>query len=104
MFGKYSEEGRMMRELLLKNKELEEIINRKEEEILDIKEACAEEFEKIKRLCYCNNYNGQFNSRDKIYEIANDNFVALAVDVLISKEEGDESKIIELSNTRKSSS
>lgn len=94
--GKHSEEA-------IKIKELEDVIKRKDKEIKDIKTECAEQFKKIKDICFSNEYNG-FNDKNaklrKIYEIASDNFSELVLDMVIdnTKEKG---KIIELSSTSK---
>lgn len=81
------------------NEELEQVIALKNQEIHDIKMGCAEEFKRIRNLCFCNDYNGQFNDSEKIkkiYEIAEDNFSALLTDLAIEEEIGTETKIIEL--------
>ena len=85
---KHSEEA-------IKIKELEDVIKRKDKEIKDIKTECAEQFKKIRDLCFSNTYNERFNKLKKIYEIADDNFSALLKDLIISDNSKSE-KIIEL--------
>lgn len=92
--GKHSYENRI--------RELENIIERKDREIIDIKEQCIKEFEHIKNLCFCNDYGGQLdNSKklSKIYEIAEDNIYALVKDMEIDEMIDEEAKIIELTTT-----
>lgn len=96
MIGKHSQEAQ-------KIKELQELIYRKEQEIKDIKTECADQFKKIKDLCFINEYNDKNAKLRKIYEIASENFSALVKDILINDTDEDEkTKIIELPNTRKS--
>lgn len=93
-FGKHSEDA-------LKIKQLEETLKLKEKEIKDIKTECADQFKKIKDLCFCNNYNGKLDKLRKIHEIASDNFSALILDIVIYDAPEEKGKIIELSNTHK---
>lgn len=96
MIGKHSQEAQEI-------KELQELIYRKEQEIKDIKTECADQFKKIKDLCFINEYNDKNAKLRKIYEIASENFSALVKDILINDTDEDEkTKIIELPNTRKS--
>lgn len=82
----------------IKIKELENVIALRDKEIQDIKTECAEQFEKIKNLCFINNYTDKFANIKKIFEIATDNFKALVVDVDITNDE-ENAKIIELAQT-----
>lgn len=96
MPGKHSNEA-------LEIKRLQELINRKDKEIKDIKTECADQFKKIKDLCFINEYNDRNSKLRKIHEIASDNFSALVRDIFINETDEDEiAKIIELPNTRKS--
>ena len=96
MMGKHSQEA-------LDIKKLQELIYRKDQEIKDIKTECANQFKKIKELCFINEYNDKNVKLRKIYKIASDNFSALVKDMLINDTDEDEkAKIIELPNTRKS--
>lgn len=79
--------------------ELKSVIELKNKEICDIKMGCAEEFRKIKDLCFCNDYNGQLNDNkklSKIFEIAEDNFSTLLTDLAIEEGIDTDTKIIEL--------
>lgn len=93
--GKHSEQVQEI-------KRLNEVVDRKDKEIKEIKTECAEQFKKIKDFCTCNDYNGRFNRIDKIYEIASDNFSALVDDLCVDKKEETKAKIIELSYTDQS--
>ena len=86
--GKHSEEA-------IKIKNLEDIVKRKDREIKDIKVECAEQFKKIRDLCFSNTYNERFDKLKKIYEIASENFSILVKDLIISNSDKS-SKIIEL--------
>ena len=86
--GKHSEEA-------IKIKNLEDIVKRKDREIKDIKVECAEQFKKIRDLCFSNTYNERFDKLKKIYEIASENFSILVKDLIISNSYKS-SKIIEL--------
>lgn len=93
MPGKHSNEA-------LEIKRLQELIDRKDKEI---KTECADQFKKIKDLCFINEYNDRNSKLRKIHEIASDNFSALVRDIFINETDEDEiAKIIELPNTRKS--
>lgn len=98
-FAKHTFEGQKIREL-------QEIIDRKDEEIKDIKVECAEQFRLIRDLCFINDYNDRNAKLRKIHEVASDNFSALVKDIIIADSEEniseDKSKIIELPTTRKS--
>lgn len=97
MLGKHSKEA-------IEIKNLEELIERKDKEIKDIKIECADQFKKIKDLCFINEYGDRNMKLRKIHEIASDNFTALIKDIIINETDEDErSKIIELPTTRKSS-
>lgn len=96
MKGKHSEE-------FLKIKELENVIKLRDKEIKDIKTYCAEQFEKIKDLCFINDYSDRNMKLRKIHEIASDNFSQLVTDMVIDEtDDSNRAKIIELPNTRKS--
>lgn len=96
MMGKHTEEAQ-------KIKQLEETIAAKDKEIKDIKTECADQFKKIKDLCFINDYGDKNMKLRKIHEIASDNFSALVRDIIINETNEDEkAKIIELPNTRKS--
>ena len=96
MLGKHSEEGQII-------KRLQETIDLKDKEITDIKRECADQFKKIRDLCFLNEYGG-LNDKNaklrKIHEIAADNFSALVKDLIISNTE-ETPKIIELPTNRK---
>lgn len=77
---------------------LKNVILLRDREIKDIKFECAKEFEKIKNVCFSNEYNGKYDKLRKINEIAKDNFLALVNDLVILEE----GKIIELPNTNQS--
>ena len=88
---------------LLEIKQMKETIKLKEREIVDIKTECAEQFKKIRDLCFANSYNNEQYKMKKIHEIASDNFSALFNDLAILESTEDKNeKIIELSNTRQS--
>jgi hypothetical protein len=99
MPGKHSQE-------LLEIKKLKELVELRNKEIKDIKVECATQFEKIKNLCFINDYNDKYLKLRKIHEIASDNFSALVKDIVISETDEEtpkgNAKIIELPNTRKS--
>lgn len=96
MMGKHTEEAQ-------KIKQLKETIAAKDKEIKDIKTECADQFKKIKDLCFINDYGDKNMKLRKIHEIASDNFSALVRDIIINETNEDEkAKIIELPNTRKS--
>lgn len=100
-FAKHTSAGIEINKLKEEKRLLEEIVNRKDQEIKDIKTECAEQFKNIKDLCFINNYGDKYLSLRKIHEIASDNFSALVKDIVIDSAE--ENKIIELPTTRKSS-
>lgn len=80
------------------NKQLKEVIKRKDREIEDIKRECANQFKQIRELCFCNSYGNKLDTRKrlvKINEIALENELALEKDLAIDKEV-EEAKIIEL--------
>lgn len=96
MLGKHSEEGQTI-------KRLQETITLKDKEITDIKRECADQFKKIRDLCFANEYGGKNDKSAKlrkIYEIAADNFSAIIEDLVIS-DSTDIAKIIELPTNRK---
>ncbi len=96
MPGKHSKEA-------LEIKRLEELVELRDKEIKDIKVYCADQFEKIKNLCFINEYGDRNIKLRKIYEIASDNFSQLVRDIVIDETDEDQkAKIIELPNTRKS--
>lgn len=85
--------------------ELENTIEYKDREIRDIKNGCIEEFKKIKDLCFCNDYNGQYDDKkklQKIFEIATDNYSILMKDIAIEDGIYGKTKIIELPKTDQS--
>lgn len=86
--GKHSDET-------IRIRNLEDIVKRKDREIKDIKCECAEQFKKIRDLCFSNTYNERFNKLKKIYEISDSNFSALLNDLIIS-DNSKTNKIIEL--------
>lgn len=77
------------------NIKLEETIKRKDKEIKDIKTECAEQFKRIKDICFSNTYNEKFDKLKKIHEIADENFLALLKDLIIA-DNSKSNKIIEL--------
>ena len=100
MPGKHSKE-------IIEIKALKEIIERKDKEIKDIKTECAEQFKRIKDLCFINDYGDKYAKLRKIHEIASDNFSVLVKDIIIAEqpeqqEQQEMAKIIELPTTRKS--
>lgn len=92
MTGKHSKEG-------LEIKRLQELVELRDREIKNIKIECADQFKKIKDLCFINDYNDRSLKLRKIHEIASDNFSTLVKDIVISETEG---KIIELPYTDQS--
>lgn len=96
MPGKHSKET-------LEIKRLEELVELRDKEIKDIKVYCADQFKKIKDLCFINEYGDRNMKLRKIHEIASDNFSQLVRDIVIDETDEDQkAKIIELPNTRKS--
>lgn len=96
MPGKHSKEA-------LEIKRLEELVELRDKEIKDIKVYCADQFKKIKDLCFINEYGDRNMKLRKIHEIASDNFSQLVRDIIIDETDEDQkAKIIELPNTRKS--
>lgn len=96
MPGKHTEEAQEI-------KRLKRLVDLRDKEIIDIKRECADQFKKIKDLCFSNEYGG-LNDKNaklrKIHEIAADNFSAIIQDLVIS-DERDIGKIIELPTNRK---
>lgn len=96
MPGKHTEEAQEI-------KRLKRLVDLRDKEIIDIKRECADQFKKIKDLCFSNEYGG-LNDKNaklrKIHEIAADNFSAIIQDLVIS-DERDIAKIIELPTNRK---
>lgn len=96
MPGKHTEEAQEI-------KRLKRLVDLRDKEIIDIKRECANQFKKIKDLCFSNEYGG-LNDKNaklrKIHEIAADNFSAIIQDLVIS-DERDIAKIIELPTNRK---
>lgn len=84
--GKHSKEA-------IEIKKLEDKVKRKDREIKDIKLECAEQFKKIKDLCFSNTYNEKFDKLKKIYEIANENFSVLLKDLIIAENSKSNKKI-----------
>ncbi len=95
MLGKHTKEA-------LTIKQLEETIKLKDKEIKDIKTECADNFKKIRDLCFINDYGNSKSKTNRIYEIASDNFNLLLNDLLDYDNEMKTSKIIELPTTCKS--
>lgn len=96
MPGKHSKEA-------LEIKRLEELVELRDKEIKDIKVYCADQFKKIRDLCFINEYGDRNMKLRKIHEIASDNFSQLVTDIVINETDEDKkAKIIELPNTRKS--
>lgn len=102
-FAKHTSAGIEMNKLKEEKRLLEEIIQRKEQEIKDVKVECAEQFKKIKDLCFINNYGDKYLSLRKIHEIASDNFSMLVKDMMLDTDSAEKGKIIELPTTGKSS-
>lgn len=102
--AKHSAEAQRIKQLEKKNKELTEIIDRKDQEIKDIKTECAEQFQKIRDLCFINEYGNKNLKLRKIHEIASDNFLILVKDIFIDTkyEENENEKIIKLPTTDQS--
>lgn len=96
MPGKHTEEAQEI-------KRLKRLVDLRDKEIIDIKRECADQFKKIKDLCFSNEYGG-LNDKNaklrKIHEIAADNFSVIIQDLVIS-DERDIAKIIELPTNRK---
>jgi hypothetical protein len=90
MPGKHSQETIII-------KELENQIELRNKEIIDIKTECAEQFRIIRNLCFCNTYNGKLDRLKRIEEIAQNNFSAIVKDLIIEQDE--KNKIIELPYT-----
>lgn len=102
-FPKHTSEGLIIRQLEEDKRRLEETINLKDQEIKDVKVECAEQFKKIRDLCFINNYGDKYLSLKKIHEIASDNFSVLVKDMVLDTDSAEKGKIIELPTTRKSS-
>lgn len=81
--AKHSAEAQRIKQLAKENKELTEIIERKDKEIKDIKTECAEQFQKIRDLCFVNDCGNRNIKLRNIHEIASDNFSALVKDIFI---------------------
>ena len=65
---------------------LQRLVKLKNREILDIKKECIEQFKKIKKTCFENEYNGlndKGKKKKKIEEIAEFNISALEKDIKI---------------------
>ncbi len=84
--GKHSKEA-------IEIKKLEDKVKCKDREIKDIKLECAEQFKKIKDLCFSNTYNEKFDKLKKIYEIASENFSVLVKDLIIAENSKSNKKI-----------
>lgn len=96
MSGKHSKEA-------LEIKRLKELVELRDKEIKDIKVYCADQFEKIKNLCFINEYGDRNMKLRKIHEIASDNFSQLVRDIVIDEtDEGQKAKIIKLPTTNQS--
>lgn len=92
MIGKHTEEARRIRFLEQKIEMLKDIIKRKDKEIQEIKEECAEQFKKIYNSLTKNSLGNERTMKRRATEIAKDNFVILTKDVSIENDE----KILEL--------
>jgi len=90
--GKHTNEAQII-------KELEKIIKLRNQEIKDIKVECAEQFRIIRDYCTCNDYDKKLDRIKTIYEVADNNFMALIKDLVI-EEEMTNAKIIELPNRK----
>lgn len=88
MLGKHSKEGQ-------KIVQLEAIIKRKDQEIKDIRQGCADAFKLIYDLSKSNGYGETRVIMNKMGEIAKDNFNLLLYDLLDDENEQIH-KIIEL--------
>ena len=88
MLGKHSKEGQ-------KIVQLESIIKRKDQEIKDIRQGCADAFKLIYDLSKSNGYGETRIIMNKMREIAKDNFNLLLYDLLDDENEQIH-KIIEL--------
>lgn len=102
--AKHSAEAQRIKQLVKETKELIEIIERKDQEIKDIKTECAEQFQIIRDLCFINEYGNKNLKLRKIYEIASDNFSILVKDIFIDTkyEKNENEKIIKLPTTNPS--
>ena len=90
--GKHTELGQKMTKL-------EDTIRRKDQEIIDVKQECADAFKQIYDLSKINDYSQIRTIMSKMGEIAKDNFNLLLNDLLDYKYERD-NKIIELPRNR----
>lgn len=90
--GKHTELGQKMAKL-------EDTIRRKDQEIIDVKQECADAFKQIYDLSKINDYSQIRTIMSKMGEIAKDNFNLLLNDLLDYKYERD-NKIIELPRNR----
>lgn len=100
MIGKHTEAAQKIKQLEQIISEKDAIIARKDREIIEIKTECADQFKKIKNLCFINEYGDKYLSLRKILEIATDNFSQLLDDLAILQD-NEKAKIIELPTNRK---
>lgn len=101
--AKHSAEAQKIKQLENEKQKLIETIERKDTEIKDIKTECAEQFQKIRDLCFINEYGNKNLKLRKIHEIASDNFLILVKDIFIdTKYENENEKIIKLPTTNQS--
>jgi len=85
MIGKHTKEG-------LKIKDLEETIERKDNEIKDVKLSVADVLEEIRKINESNDCSNENAKRRKISELCRDTIYQLRIDEFIDKKD----KIIEL--------
>lgn len=95
MPGKHSQES-------LEIKRLNEVIERKDKEIKDIKFSVSDILLQIRNLNECNEYSDPSLKRRKISELCTDTRYQLLIDEIDSNYEKQKAKIIELPNTNQS--
>lgn len=94
MLGKHTESGQ-------KIAQLEDVIKRKDREIYEVKQECANAFKQIYELSKGNSFDNDRAIKNRMGEIAKDNFNLLLDDLIDYKNEQN-NKIIELPNTDQS--
>ena len=94
MAGKHTSDG-------ITIKKLEERVKAQEQEILDIKRECAEQFKKIYEMSTSNTLGNEHVKIKRMAEISKDNFNIL-LDDLMDYTTDEKGKIIELPNTDQS--
>ena len=87
-FGKHTEVGQQIAKL-------EDTIRRKDREIYEVKQECASAFKEIYELSKANSLNNDGTIKNRMGEIAKDNFNLLLDDLIDYKYEQN-NKIIEL--------